>query len=423
MRDRLIFGAAWIAMGFCGCCCDSGPPPGISDTTIVVDADDGYDNMGTGTSVSPFQTITRGLQFANDGDKVQVEPGTYDATLGEVFPIVIPNGVTLIGDVAFSDGIAVIAGHGAWTSTAAGVSVDVAVVATERSRIEGMGVTASEGTAIWAEGATGAVIKTNALADSTAGIEVAGADPLVAFNEVSGSEYGLAVLAGATPHVRNNTFTANGIGIWIGPGTTPDLGTALDPGGNVLHSNTECDLENASATTVDAIGNAWDADPFLFTAATTCTEGTNVANTNAGAVRFQDIPAGDSSLFAGTALLAISAPARGDTVPTPQPRLVWTPSGSRFAMVAISTEPLKVRERRIANPDVIVWAWHSGLPAGNEGDVAFADGTAVINGNISQSAPIALERGRTYYWAAWAWDATALQVSSSTAVGYFIVSH
>jgi hypothetical protein len=58
-----------------------------------------------------------------------------------------------------------------------------------------------------------------------------------------------------TPTVRNNTFICVK-GILIDAGT-PDLGTAADPGGNSFAGVTGLCVEQATTTTVMALGNTW----------------------------------------------------------------------------------------------------------------------------------------------------------------------
>ncbi len=64
-----------------------------------VDALYGDDIAGDGTPASPWRTITRALGAATRaGDLVIVRAGTYNQDLGEVFPIVLPPGVSLLGE-------------------------------------------------------------------------------------------------------------------------------------------------------------------------------------------------------------------------------------------------------------------------------------------------------------------------------------
>ncbi|WP_017852453.1 LIC10774 family surface protein [Leptospira interrogans serovar Szwajizak] len=67
--------------------------------THYVDSISG-NNSNAGTESAPYRTITKAIIASKaDGTKVIiVAPGTYDKSLGETFPIHIPDGVNLYGD-------------------------------------------------------------------------------------------------------------------------------------------------------------------------------------------------------------------------------------------------------------------------------------------------------------------------------------
>jgi parallel beta-helix repeat protein len=67
-------------------------------TMIHVDAATGSDETGTGCVSKPFKTITHGLGVADPGMTVLVADGIYDGANGEVFNLVVPGGVTLLGE-------------------------------------------------------------------------------------------------------------------------------------------------------------------------------------------------------------------------------------------------------------------------------------------------------------------------------------
>ncbi len=397
-------------------------------STIYVDQHTGNDVTGDGTEARPFFTVSRGLRDAVLGSTVRIGPGTYSPSGSETFPIVVPEGVTLVGDVDNKGEGATptrIAGSGPWPSPSFASSIAAAMVTRPGSSILGLSISAPGDIAVWCEHPGGtATVGANTIEGSATGIAIAGATNVrTVSNDVRANGEGLVLAGTASSRVRESTFSGNDFGITIGVGATADLGTEFDPGTNLIASNVECDLENGSDGVVDALGNTWDADPFLFAASTSCAAGANVANTGGGAVLFQNIPASSSPVFPGTTLLETAAPGTGAVIPTTQPRLVWNGSGSSYAMAVITTDHLRIQDRRIANPEVMVWAWHSGLPQGNEGDVLFAQGVLVQSGALTSVAPVPLQRGRTYFWAAWAWDEAGLHISASTALGYFTVSN
>ncbi len=428
MRGSMPSIAVAIAVGAAGCSGGgSGPPGPAGARTYAVDAVAGNDSTGDGTSSRPYRTITRGLQFATWGDTIQVAPGTYDAALGEAFPIYVRAGVTVSGDVAAKGaGTAPVqvSGAGAWMSLYVAPTVSSAFVTSTDARVEGLHVTAPGATGVWCEQA-GVVVRSNTIVASDSGIVVAAGDTSVEIlgNDLSGNGVGLATVAGAAARVRDNTVVGNGRGIAIGAGTAPDLGTALDRGGNRLAGNADCDLENASSAAIDAIGNEWDDNPFLFAATSACNGGANVANLGAGVVRFPNVPASDAPVFGGATAIAVTSPAPGAIVSTTQPSLVWVPPAASYTIAVIASDWILVRDRHVDNPEVIVWAWNSGLAHGVNGDVMYADGVPVVGGELQGGAPPALQRGRTYFWAVWSWDADGLVIDRASRLAYFTISN
>lgn len=76
------------------------PAPGSG--TLYVDASSS--SGGNGSSICPYVTITAALTAAGPAPTspitILVAPGTYDATLGEYFPMHVPGNVTVKGDVS-----------------------------------------------------------------------------------------------------------------------------------------------------------------------------------------------------------------------------------------------------------------------------------------------------------------------------------
>ncbi|MCK4981114.1 MAG: DUF1565 domain-containing protein, partial [Candidatus Delongbacteria bacterium] len=70
----------------------------VGATDYYVDATTGSNSTGDGTSGNPWKTITYALsQISGTGHTLYVATGTYDPTLGETFPILMKNGVSLVG--------------------------------------------------------------------------------------------------------------------------------------------------------------------------------------------------------------------------------------------------------------------------------------------------------------------------------------
>lgn len=64
---------------------------------VYVDVLHGDNITGNGTAAAPFATITKALSVVAQGDSVHVAPGVYSPSSGETFPLVLPNGVELLG--------------------------------------------------------------------------------------------------------------------------------------------------------------------------------------------------------------------------------------------------------------------------------------------------------------------------------------
>ena len=63
-----------------------------------VDANLGDDTTGAGTIAAPWKTISHALaQFHATGEVVHIAAGTYDAALGESFPMDLRPGISLVG--------------------------------------------------------------------------------------------------------------------------------------------------------------------------------------------------------------------------------------------------------------------------------------------------------------------------------------
>jgi hypothetical protein len=57
----------------------------------------GSDAFGDGSSGSPYRTISTAMDDANSGDTIKVRTGDYDFAAGESFPILLKDGVSVLG--------------------------------------------------------------------------------------------------------------------------------------------------------------------------------------------------------------------------------------------------------------------------------------------------------------------------------------
>lgn len=116
----------------------------------------------------------------------------------------------------------------------------------------------------------------------------------------------------------------------------------------------------------------------------------------------------DNNLFENTERLL--AEATGDPS---RPNLSWPSTGRSMVVVGVFRRRIDVRRNLITNTWDLVWLWHTGLPAGREGNITWSDGNPVVDGVPEDGVePPALRPG-TYYWAVWAFDDRGVPVASS----------
>ncbi|MEO1592657.1 MAG: S-layer homology domain-containing protein, partial [Cyanobacteria bacterium J06632_22] len=321
-------------------------------TVLYVNRSTGQDNQ-SGSTGSPFKTISRALQQAQSGTTIQIQAGSYDQ--GETFPLVVPAGVTLAGQ----GGAVVITGGGTFTTQEFGQQT-VTVVLRDRSQLRSLTIKnrADQGTGVWIETGSpvlvsnrfvncrrdGVFVSSNALPvileneffENAAsglfmvrqakgevrqntfrktgyGIAISDqAAPLLLGNTLQENRSGLVLSRSARPVLRQNRLVDNqSTGLWVQDQAAPDLGHPHDPGGNTLEANGEWNLRNDTSAVLNTVGNQLNP------------------NTVSGKIAYQlsDLP--DPA--------AVPSPLLGQVTPTPVPRPTPTPEpttpplNSRFA--------------------------------------------------------------------------------------------
>ena len=222
--------------------------------TWTVDGVNGND-ANAGDCTAPFKTITKATSVATSGQSISVKPATYDTALGETFPINVPAGVTIIGDVIHLGTQDIVSG-----------SVNLGV----GSAVLGLAITGVT-TLANNSGIAYSVLK-NPPADtndtSKTCLNVNGTGVLITTVIAANCSTGAFVNMGKSAKIRNSFFILNNVGIrlvpkpLIGAGTNgiADLGTASDLGGNTLSCGINADLWSNKAA-ISAVGNKWDHNP------------------------------------------------------------------------------------------------------------------------------------------------------------------
>jgi parallel beta-helix repeat protein len=253
-------------------------------------------------------TITQALSQATAGTIVTVSPGTYTKETGETFPLVLPKGVTLMGDENTKGKDIVIKGGDIFLSpTIAGQNV--AILGSENSKISGLTIINpnKRGYGIWIEGKNTQVVANTLTGSGNDGIMITGDSqaqvfgnyfyknssngittmttakpmikgnifvetgfalnidgqtaPIIEENIIRNCVDGAVVVKDSQPIFRGNTFEGNKrSGISVIGNSRPDLGTQENPGGNVFLKNLGSNINNAriSKELLVAYGNKYD---------------------------------------------------------------------------------------------------------------------------------------------------------------------
>jgi len=270
--------------------------------TLFINPSTGNDNAD-GSQGAPFRTITRSLRQAKVGDRIQLAPGTYSTATGEVFPLTVPGGVTVIGNEANKGNGILITGSGRFISpTFAGQNVTILL--NTDAQLRGVTVTNADtrGTGVWLEstnpvitnctftnckregifatGTAGPAVYDNVAVKNDAngfsivrnakgewrrnvcqntGFGIAVSDqaaPLLAENRIFENRSGVVCGQQSRPVLRSNTIERNtSDGLTLVDRASVDLGSGQDPGGNIFRSNGEFDIDNSTSIKVLSAGN------------------------------------------------------------------------------------------------------------------------------------------------------------------------
>lgn len=270
--------------------------------TLYVNPMTGNDT-NTGSRLSPFKSLTHALKLTQIPTIIHLESGTYSAASGEVFPMIIPGGVTVVGNEANKGVGIVISGSGEYQSPSFGMQ-NITLLLRDNASLLGVTVTnpSAKGTGIWIESAA-PTLANNTLRDcgregifttgtakptivdnifvqnAASGLVMAGysqgevlrnvfqrnplgiaisdfAAPTIANNKLSENRAAIALSRNAQPVIRQNLIVKNTQGgLFINGNALPDLGNTQDPAANIFRDNNEFDLYNATTQKLVSVGN------------------------------------------------------------------------------------------------------------------------------------------------------------------------
>jgi hypothetical protein len=269
---------------------DGGCPDPISGT-LYVDAT--TTAGGNGSKACPFVTITDGLAAVGAATTatIIVEPGTYNAALGETFPLEITGNVKVTGDVAAATSRAAFIIDGTGPITLGGQSFNVGVHLVGELSYMTVNDSAKAGDDLIAVDIGTPRLTLATVSGGTNGILVTGESGLAGVQfaittqcDITGAlQDGIVVdpMGGAAPTltvtqtlIHNNgndgvrVVSAGGAGagpsVKIGYGLTPVCSLQKMPNACDIYCNTRYGVENAATVNgvrVEAEGNAWHNDP------------------------------------------------------------------------------------------------------------------------------------------------------------------
>ncbi|MEG4200797.1 DUF1565 domain-containing protein [Microcoleus sp. Pol12A5] len=271
---------------------------------LYVSSTGGSDTGGNGSDLAPFKTLTYALSVAPPKTAILLAPGTYSEQTGEKFPLMLRPSVTVQGNPNTRGQNIVIKGGGYFISpTSAGQNI--AILGADGAGLSGVTVTNTNyrGYALWIESSSPTIVNNTFSGSTHDGISVVGtsrptiggnvfskngangitifgssqpevrdnvfentgfgvnvaqnASPLLIGNKITRNKDGVVVQANARPVLRNNYIESNRRdGIVAIASSLPDLGTAAEPGGNVIRNNGQYDVNNAAkGQVIPAYGN------------------------------------------------------------------------------------------------------------------------------------------------------------------------
>ncbi len=270
--------------------------------TLYVNSNYGNDNA-QGSQTAPLKTLTCALKLTQKGTIIQLSPGIYNEEMGEIFPLIIPEGVIIQGDENNRGKEIQVIGSGEYISPIFKQQF-VTILITGLGEVRGVTIINphQKGTGIWIEstnpfiahntlincgregifvtGNSKAIIENNVFEDNgssgiflvrnakgelrhnlcqNTGYGIAMTDdtaPLLADNQLLDNRVGIHLLRNAKPVLRRNLMEHNqNGGLIIAGEAQPDLGNIQDPAGNIFKNNANIDLKNKTKFTIVSVGN------------------------------------------------------------------------------------------------------------------------------------------------------------------------
>lgn len=201
--------------------------PSANPTVIYVNPVSGIDAPESGrNTIAPLRTITYALKQALPGTIVQLAPGNYSSRNGEVFPLVLRQGVTLQGDQFTKGQTVAINGGGKYISPTF-ARQNVTLLTEQDSTIIGISISNpnKRGTGVWIESSNPTIKNSTFTQSHREGIFVTGkAAPTIEANVfIKNGGNGISIADSAAGEIRRNLFQDTGFGLAIGGTSEPTV--------------------------------------------------------------------------------------------------------------------------------------------------------------------------------------------------------
>ncbi|MBO3461818.1 DUF1565 domain-containing protein [Aetokthonos hydrillicola Thurmond2011] len=182
-------------------------------------------DANTGSRSEPYKTLSRALRGTTTPKFIQLAPGTYSTASGDVFPVVIPPNVTVIGNEATKGQGILILGSGKYHSLTFGVQ-KITLLLLDDAQLKGVSVTnpTAKGTGVWIESTTSPTLANNTFTScGREGVFACGAGKPVIMDNVFVQNVagGLVVAHYSKGEVLRNIFQNNALAIIISDFAAP----------------------------------------------------------------------------------------------------------------------------------------------------------------------------------------------------------
>jgi parallel beta-helix repeat protein len=275
----------------------------VAKLTVYVNPTIG-DDANNGTQLHPYRTLSHAIKDITTPTMIHLAPGIYSTASGEVFPLILPSDVIVVGDEANKGQGMVISGSGQYESASFGVQ-NITILFLSEAQLLGVTVVnpVEKGTGVWIESTASPILANstfvkcgregvfvtgtakpviqdnvfvqngvgglvmahhtrgkvlrNVLHKNAIGIAISDyAAPLVVNNTLSHNRTAIALSRNSRPVLRDNLIENNiQSGLLVHGSATPDLGNIQDPASNIFRHNGQFDIQNNTSVKLISVGN------------------------------------------------------------------------------------------------------------------------------------------------------------------------